>query len=409
MAQPPSSSPRRRNDESELWFSMPSSARHEHEPVRVQEQTAYHATSNRQNVQRPATPECFPPIPSISTTTMAVVNKPLPPSPEAEKRKRKPMSLRSLVRRRPSDQHNPSHLKPEPHHHQRSTSANGNLSPEPYQYYHHQSSRSMPTSPLEYSQASYQASILERSHSAAANFSDSTPYQAYQMQQQESPHRSVSVNTFFDPQAPRTRRTFPETPTPSSAAPYNSISERQRPHTWLSPTETEAFGDAAEFHLFVEATSGLPDGIPDFSGLSPSSPQVQGSLFARSRQNDRIPLPFQNPPTVTRSQSHQVRGWQGMGYDYPSAPSRTVDQPLVSSSALPPIDPHQRSQLSPNLNAINLELERLGLSDEGEPEDELPDYAQSQAEMSAKRRKEATDRARELEARWNNSRGGRGR
>jgi hypothetical protein len=58
------------------------------------------------------------------------------------------------------------------------------------------------------------------------------------------------------------------------------------------------------------------------------------------------------------------------------------------------------------MNAVNLELERLGLSDDEERnDDELPDYAQSQAEMSEKRRKEAASRARELEARWNRSRG----
>jgi hypothetical protein len=61
-----------------------------------------------------------------------------------------------------------------------------------------------------------------------------------------------------------------------------------------------------------------------------------------------------------------------------------------------------------NLNAINLELERLGLADnERPPDDELPDYAQSQAEMAALRRNEASARARELESRWNLSRGWR--
>jgi hypothetical protein len=55
-----------------------------------------------------------------------------------------------------------------------------------------------------------------------------------------------------------------------------------------------------------------------------------------------------------------------------------------------------------------LELERLGLSeDEVEPDDELPDYAQSQAEMSEKKRQEAAARARELEERWSHSRGWR--
>jgi hypothetical protein len=68
------------------------------------------------------------------------------------------------------------------------------------------------------------------------------------------------------------------------------------------------------------------------------------------------------------------------------------------------------SPLRPNLNTINLELERLGLSDnERPPDDELPDYAQSQAEMAAQKRKEASARARELESRWNLARGWRNR
>jgi hypothetical protein len=58
------------------------------------------------------------------------------------------------------------------------------------------------------------------------------------------------------------------------------------------------------------------------------------------------------------------------------------------------------------MNAVNLELERLGLDDdEDRNDDELPNYQQSQAEMSERKRKEAASRARELEARWNRSRG----
>lgn len=54
---------------------------------------------------------------------------------------------------------------------------------------------------------------------------------------------------------------------------------------------------------------------------------------------------------------------------------------------------------------VNRELEMLGLSDEQGPDDELPDYAQSQAEMAAKKREEASARARELEARWRGATG----
>jgi hypothetical protein len=55
--------------------------------------------------------------------------------------------------------------------------------------------------------------------------------------------------------------------------------------------------------------------------------------------------------------------------------------------------------------AVNMELEMLGLDDDCAPDDELPDYAQSQAEMNARKREEASARARELEARWRGARG----
>ncbi|KAF2471418.1 uncharacterized protein BDR25DRAFT_354655 [Lindgomyces ingoldianus] len=386
MAHPPR--PKSRNDDAELWFSMPSSARREHQQTRGPEQSAYQATSTRHSFRRSASPSRFPPIPLISTTT--AVNKPLPPSPESEKKKRKPASLRSLIRRRPSDQLDPSHLQPEPYqNHQRSSSANGNLSPTPYQYYYQQpSSRSMPSSPAEYSQASSQVPILARAHSTTVNMSTPTQPQTY-------PQRSSSTNAYFEPQPPRARRTFPETSTPSSATTRDSISDRPRPHTWLSPTEP--FEDASEFHLFVEATSGLSDGGGGFDTLSPNSPpRLQGSLFGRGRQNDRIPIPLQNPPAAQPSQTHPVGGWQTMGYDF--IPPQPTDSQMTAS-ALPRLDPNVQSHLTPNMNVINLELERLGLSEEEEAEDELPDYAQSQAEMNAMRRREATDRARELEAR----------
>lgn len=60
------------------------------------------------------------------------------------------------------------------------------------------------------------------------------------------------------------------------------------------------------------------------------------------------------------------------------------------------------------MSAINSELEMLGLDDDQlRDDDELPDYAQSQAEMNAKKRAEATARARDLEARWRGARGRR--
>jgi len=56
------------------------------------------------------------------------------------------------------------------------------------------------------------------------------------------------------------------------------------------------------------------------------------------------------------------------------------------------------------MDAVNAELEMLGLNDLQGSDDELPDYQQSQAEMAAKKRREASARAKELEARWRGTR-----
>ncbi|KAF2660785.1 hypothetical protein K491DRAFT_16074 [Lophiostoma macrostomum CBS 122681] len=410
MAQP-HTRPQSRND-TELWFSMSSNTRREQQWVFDPEQSAYQATSSRHNVCRSVSPSRFPPIPSISTT--AALNKPLPLSPESEKKRRKSLSFRNLVRRRPSGSLDSSYLQPEPQpQHRRLSAGNDTLSADSSQYtYHHQPSRSMPSSPGLPAQSSSHAATLARAHSAAANFSEPGSYMAYQhVPQPQQPYVSP-VDTFFEPQPPRARRTFPDSMTPSSATPWDSPSNRPRPRTWLSagaaPGTPE---DATDFHLFAEATSGFSGASLDFGALSPTSPPaLQGSLFSRTHQNDRIPIPLQHSAPRQTPRIEPVTVWQTMGANYvPFEPPRTMPYPMVSSSALPQRASYQQDHLNPHMHDINMELERLGLSDDGEPDDELPDYAQSQAEMASKRQKEAAARARELEARWNDSRSWRSR
>jgi len=63
-----------------------------------------------------------------------------------------------------------------------------------------------------------------------------------------------------------------------------------------------------------------------------------------------------------------------------------------------------RSQmLAEALTGLGLEDSRVGSSDE---DDELPNYEQSQAEVAARKRREAAARARELEEGWNRARRG---
>ncbi|KAJ4289640.1 hypothetical protein N0V90_010969 [Kalmusia sp. IMI 367209] len=393
MSAPPGRPRSGTNDDTELWFSMPSNRRR-------QEQSAYQATTSRHNATRSASVNELPVVPLISTTVE--VNKPLPPSPESQKKKNRP-GLLNLIKKKPSGNLDPAHLQPHSNH--RRTTSNDNLSPVPYQ--NDYQSRSMPSSPLHYSPP--HPADMPRAHSAAAHYPDAPQYQPYtpprpQVSEQQ---RAVSMGTYFEPTPPRARRTFPDSNTPSSVTARESISDAPRPHTWVSPTEP--FGDASDFHLFVEATAGLPGG---FDPLSPSeTPRLQGSLFARGNQNDRIPFLARN------TSAHSVPVTEVPQYDWmPRQAPRDYSVsssalPQTSSSALPRRDSYDihapSSPRMPNVNAINLELERLGLSEnERPPDDELPDYAQSQAEMAALRRKEASARARELESRWNLSRGG---
>ncbi|KAF2688784.1 hypothetical protein K458DRAFT_384953 [Lentithecium fluviatile CBS 122367] len=395
MAQtPPRPWSRNTANDGELWFNMASSAR------RDPDATPYEATSRRHAPSRSISPSRYPQIPLISTSEAK--NKPLPPSPGAEKKRRTPASLRNLIRRHPSGEQDSTHLQPEPYqNHQRSSSAsNGKLSPEPYQYNTRQSSRSMPSSPLEYTSTqphppSYPP-IIARSRSAASHYADMPQYQAYSPPSQAPwEQRSVSMGSSFESPPLRGSSTFPETTT-HTATPRSSVSNRPRPHTsWLSPTEP--FQDPSEVGLFAAATCGLPGG---FDPLSPSeTPRLQGSLFARGRQNDSIPFLTQPP------RHQQASGWQPMPNEY--IPRQTSNEVTFSSSALP--SPPLSSPRQPSMNRINLELERLGLADEEHADDELPNYAQSQAQMSELKRREAAARARELEARWNSSRGWRSR
>lgn len=398
MAEPPPRSRSTTNEDGDLWFSM-SSARRQPEQSAYQATSFHHATRSSSANQHP--------LPSISTTVE--LNKPLPPSPESQK-KHKP--LLNLMKKRPSGSIDSSHLQPEPLRFHKRHPSSDTLRPQPE--HHHQQSRSMPSSPLQYNPPD-----MQRAHSAVGYHDEVHQYQPYRARPQLlDQQRAVSAETYLNPSPPPPRRgsTFPESASPSAATARESVSGAPRPHTWVSPTET--FGDATDFHLFAEAIAGLPGG---FDPLSPTeTPRLQGSLFARGSQNDRIPLLAREPtrrapPPVTEIPQYD---WtpQPPSSQYPFSSSALPQPsasalPQTSASALPRRDSYDINappSMPNNLNAINLELERLGLADnERPPDDELPDYAQSQAEMAALRRNEASARARELESRWNLSRGWR--
>ncbi|KAF1831985.1 hypothetical protein BDW02DRAFT_24416 [Decorospora gaudefroyi] len=396
----------RSQTENELWFSFPASARSQQEQSYRLEQSAYQSTSQRMSTysigSRTSTG-----IPSISTN--ADLNKPLPPSPSnSEKRSRKSVSLRGFLQREPSSQPDSTHLRPEPY--QRTQRHSTGLNLDTTSHHRHNYSRSMPSSPYDYNQATYPQNPVTapRTHSAASDHSNAVQFQPYslQPQQQQSTRsirqqRAVSMNPYLEtPSAPRSR-TFPEATVSPTAR--DNVSIRPRPHTmWLSPTEP--FTDVSQFHLFAEAMTGLPNDSEPFSPNGP--PQLRGSLFARPNANDAIPLPLQNPQRSSmtqptrRPQREQRDDWQNFEPP-PFISSRSApapNQPVPVSN--PPLAAYQDWQPPPQMNDVNAELAILGLDDSQGSDDELPDYQQSQAEMAAKKRQEASARARELEERW---------
>lgn len=392
--------------ENELWLNTPASARRPQAQGQVLEQSAYQTTSRRISVY-PAGSTAHSRIPTISTSSD--LNKPLPPSPSSSGKSRKPASLRGLLRHESSGQVDTTHLRPEPY--QPSQRHSTALNVDTYGHHRHSYSRSMPSSPYDLSHSSYQdPATPPRAHSSASDYSDALQYQAYSVPSQSQssrPHqqRAVSMNPYFETTTPPRSRTFPDTTlNPTARA---TISSRSRPHTtWLSPTEP--FTDVSQFHLFAEAMTGLPSDSEPFSPTGP--PQLQGSLFARRNANDIIPLPLQHAqqPSHTlptrRPQREQRDDWQN--FEPPPLVSSRAAPALNHSLAVPnpPLDSYQQWQPPPQMDAVNAELEMLGLNDLQGSDDELPDYQQSQAEMAAKKRREASARAKELEARWRGTR-----
>jgi hypothetical protein len=131
----------------------------------------------------------------------------------------------------------------------------------------------------------------------------------------------------------------------------------------------DGFTSPSEFALFVEATSSLNIN----ASSSSSSPWSHGSRAVPTSARLAAPL-----PPLPRSHS---------------SPAPMTRHPTRQPS---------RSQLlAEALGGINLEG-----SDPGSPDDddELPDYAQSQAEAASRQRREAARRAQELDQMWSSAR-----
>ena len=167
-----------------------------------------------------------------------------------------------------------------------------------------------------------------------------------------------------------------------------------------------AFADEEEFRLFVEATAGLPPETSFRHSISVSSPsssrrqqsrdydmrEYRGSSDVRSR-SEHIVSPIEQTPTTMRALEQLAQLPQA------TAPSR-----------------RQRMEASPSgldlwlpspIRAVTPVTPDFGTYEEDSEggDEELPDYAASQAQAQAGQRAEAARRARELQRRWQQSSG----
>ena len=166
-----------------------------------------------------------------------------------------------------------------------------------------------------------------------------------------------------------------------------------RQHT----TTTEApFTDDEEFHLFVQATAGLGPEQP-LRG-SPVYQENRGRHTYQNRQSQEEALPLVSPihqqtPTTVRALQHMAQLPQPV-FTLPRRPTaqRLVTEPIHASDG--------GLDLWVEPPSADMNNEGGDVSPMEADEDELPGYAESQAQAQAVQATEARRRAQELARRW---------
>ena len=201
---------------------------------------------------------------------------------------------------------------------------------------------------------------------------------------------------------------------PRSAPPSTTSFEQGYRGSWTSPVSPEyhyeepiplsrrihredsrrdTFVDPADVGLFVQAMTGLDDNIPSMSSAGPS----QG--FRPNSAQGRLDIPFLQPqsmPTETRSAPHTPNIHilpPDMGDNVPSF-NLYANRPTSRPSS-------SHSWSSQNQHTTSESL--FNLPSDNPPDDELPDYEQSQWEAAERSKLKSRGRAAELERRWASS------
>lgn len=177
----------------------------------------------------------------------------------------------------------------------------------------------------------------------------------------------------------------------------------------IFPTNDAAFNNEHEFRLFVEATAGLGP-IPniddrDFTSGPPRSQPME--IVTSHRAESR---PFTSPIAETPNTIQALQHLAQMPRSTPSPQSEQPPPPRFESDFEDWLhhSPRAHSRLAqqhsmPHISASGPLEDWQDVPDTTPIEDELPDYAASQAQAQAAQRIEATRRAQELQRRWQES------
>ncbi|KAF2212231.1 hypothetical protein CERZMDRAFT_84610 [Cercospora zeae-maydis SCOH1-5] len=172
------------------------------------------------------------------------------------------------------------------------------------------------------------------------------------------------------------------------------LAPRRRPHTVINTPEAP-FTDEEEFRLFVQATA----------GLGPASP-MRGSPIVTATDEDRrrhtvqspsdpaqLASPLQQTPTTLLALQHMAQ-----------MPQQAFTLPRRPAEQRPAAQPIHASDGGLNLWAEPGRRDANG-GDVSPVEEELPGYAESQAQAQAVQATEARRRAQELARRWHAAHG----
>lgn len=193
------------------------------------------------------------------------------------------------------------------------------------------------------------------------------------------------------------------------ASTYPPLHSDETISTSATPIDA-VFSDAEDFSLFAQATAGLgPDSLflepepiksdhgdddPDKDeDLLSANPPPQFPVFALPRRPHSPSEPFRSrTPTAVSSQVPRVPSTTNI-QRLQTPPQRSAS---ITTESTPL--PH------PPIDHLVASTAHDPWADDGPPpDDELPDYAASQAQAHASQRAEATRRARELQMRWQQS------